>query len=504
MKARLNLSASGFSTLYRPSACELRVYLMAHEAPQGEPSEWEQIIMEMGRRHERNHLATFPEARDLSEGSLADRAQRTREAVAAGTTVIYQGVLRAALPGTREVVTGSPDFMIRDGESWRIRDCKLSRSIEGGRHPEITLQLQTYGWLLESTFGKPPAALEAFLGDGSLAPVPLAPAGAVVKELTRMRDLALLPEEPWEPVGWSKCGACVFQERCWTRAEKEHDVSMVFRIDAATARALRERGIATYDDLLATMDDVGLAGLKRRRGMREQKVGAAAGRILAQARALASGKVEALAPLELPQGRVLAMFDLEGVPPQYDELDRVYLWGLAVYTDGRKGPFIPSVAGFGPDGDREGWESFLKSARSIFAEHGDVPFVHWADYEKTKVKSYTARYGDPGGVAARVLANCFDLLPAVRDAFALPVPSYSLKVIERLSGYERSMEDYGGDWAIGRFIRAEESGDESEREAIMKEILRYNDEDLEATWAVLQWAAGLAGGRAGPQAPRVS
>jgi predicted RecB family nuclease len=129
----------------------------------------------------------------------------------------------------------------------------------------------------------------------------------------------------------------------------------------------------------------------------------------------------------------------------------------------------------------------------IFREHGQIPFVHWADYEKTKIRAYIDRFGDRAGVAARVLECCFDLLRAIRDSFALPVPSYGLKVIERLCGYRRAMEEYGGDWSIGRYIRASESQDENERLQIMAEIARYNKEDLQAIAAILTWAKGLAG-----------
>jgi predicted RecB family nuclease len=103
----------------------------------------------------------------------------------------------------------------------------------------------------------------------------------------------------------------------------------------------------------------------------------------------------------------------------------------------------------------------LVQASAIFEEYGDIPFVHWADYEKTRLKSYIVKFGDPGRVAARVLDKCFDLLTAVRRSIALPVPSY---------------------------IRAGEKDDEGERARIMDEILRYNEEDLQATWAVFRWA----------------
>lgn len=44
---------------------------------------------------------------------------------------------------------------------------------------------------------------------------------------------------------------------------------------------------------------------------------------------------------------------------------------------------------------------------------------------------------------------------------------------------------------MARYLDAVESEDEAERDAIMKEILDYNREDLEATWAVFLWLRNL-------------
>ena len=65
-------------------------------------------------------------------------------------------------------------------------------------------------------------------------------------------------------------------------------------------------------------------------------------------------------------------------------------------------------------------------------------------------------------------------------------------MVERHAGYRRTLDEYGGDWSIARYIEAVETDDESARDAIMQEILDYNREDLEATWAVMGWLRSLA------------
>jgi predicted RecB family nuclease len=94
---------------------------------------------------------------------------------------------------------------------------------------------------------------------------------------------------------------------------------------------------------------------------------------------------------------------------------------------------------------------------------------------------------DPDGVAARVLGNLLDLLPVTKASIVLPLPSNSLKVVEQYVGFKRTQDEYGGDWAMAKFIEATEMSDESQRGELMDEILLYNQEDLEGTWAVLQW-----------------
>jgi predicted RecB family nuclease len=69
----------------------------------------------------------------------------------------------------------------------------------------------------------------------------------------------------------------------------------------------------------------------------------------------------------------------------------------------------------------------------------------------------------------------------------LPTSSYGLKEVEKLAGFERTLPEYGGEWSMARYIEATETADERLRGEIMGQILDYNREDLEATWAVMRW-----------------
>lgn len=337
---------------------------------------------------------------------------------------------------------GEPDFIVSENGRYRIRDCKLSRGhrITQADHPEILGQLELYGWLYEQSFGRPPFCLEVYSGTGELIELAYDRGKAVLPTLREIVVLKRVAPEPYSPVGWTKCGGCGFRDRCWPRAEASRDIALVPSIDQGLASALHDQGILTVESLLAAFYEARLADFRRPWGTREQRVGKKAASILRAARAMASAAELLLQPPSLPEASNYVMFDLEGLPPHLDELEKIYLWGLQVFGE-QPGAYQAAVAGFGDDGDREGWEKFLHLASGVFGRYGDIPFVHWHHYEWDKLKLYTRRFGDRDGIAARVERNLLDLLPTTQESVVLPLPSYSLKVVERYVGFKRTQEE---------------------------------------------------------------
>src|SRR5689334_8375834 len=135
----MNLAGSDFYRSYRPSECDLRLYLHHHGVKPVDPGPFEDVIRRLGERHERARLASFDDALNLSEGPLEDRRRRTIEAIQAASPVIYQPVLHATMRlGFRDCpVVGIPDFLVREGEGYFIHDVKISLRITEAAHPEI-------------------------------------------------------------------------------------------------------------------------------------------------------------------------------------------------------------------------------------------------------------------------------------------------------------------------------------------------------------------------------
>lgn len=483
----MQLAASDFYIYYSPHRCERRLYLQTIGAPEDPESPYVEVLRRLGARHEREHLATLPGIVDLRRGNREERRELTVQAVQDGAPAVYQPAFEATanFRGEDCEVVGEPDFLIHSNGGYIIRDSKMSRRINNKDHPEIFSQLGTYAWLYEKTFGTRPAGLQVHSGTNDIVDVPYEPS-RVVAELSILRQVKRSTQEPFGAVGWSKCTGCPFHAHCWNEAEANKAVALVYGVDESLAGELHRRQVDTVEQLLVSFTEGTLSELRRPWGTKTQRVGKKASQILLMARAYSSGQEIILAAPQIPAHESFVMFDLEGMPPQLDELDKIYLWGVQVF--GKKpSTYMPAVAAFGPDGERLGWEQFLRCANALFAEYGDIPFVHWAEYEATHIKSCMVRYGDPEGVAARVLANLLDLLPITQRSVALPLPSYSLKQVEKHVGFKRTQKEYGGDWSIAKFIEATETEDEKERAEVMNSILTYNQEDLEATWVVLNW-----------------
>jgi predicted RecB family nuclease len=454
----MRLTASDIVSLYRPTPCSLRLYLREQGVPESEPSAFDQIIQTLGQVHEQNHLATLGAYEDISAVYRDLRVSRTLEAIQSRVPVIYQAEFECdfIISGSPVVVVGRPDFLILDGDNYVIRDSKLSRQVDEKHHEEIALQVQLYGWLYERAVGMSAKRLEVHTGTGAIAMVPYDGGTAALAKLAEVLTIKQMATEPYEPVGWSKCGSCGFNDTCWTRALEQQDVPLVMDVDQNLARQFHADGIGTAAELVSGYDAARLSELKRPWGDKQQKVGKKADRILLNAEVLTSKQERLLASPALPASENFVMFDLEGLPPQLDDLEKIYLWGMQVY--GKKpGKFIGATSGFGVDGDREGWNAFLAAANEIFTEYGDVPFVHWHHYERVHIEMYVERFGDPARIAARVLHNLLDLLPITKKSIVLPLPSYSLKVVEEYVGFERTMDEYGGSWAMAKFILATET-----------------------------------------------
>ena len=490
----LRVTASDIYWIVANPWCERALYLKERGVEGAPPSAFQQMIIEAGIEHEERYLGELAPVVDLSEGSLADRAAATETAARAGPTTLYQPVLldRVDVDGRTVEVVGIPDFILVESSGVAIRDTKVALRVTPDERPDITAQLAFYAWLYGRRFGEPAERLEVVAGDGTIHRLDEAAADVAVMDLVATVVAAKAADrDPGCLVKWSSRTSCPYFDRCWNEAVSRGDVVTVPGVTRALAATLAEQGIATVGELLDRMDAGTLAAVEVPRGDRQVKVGSRAVRILRQAKALQRGRPILHGRLDLPDQSTVVMFDLEGVPPIGDEPGGIYLWGIQVMGE-QPGTYEPVFAGDGPEGDAEGWFSFLQRAEQIFDALGsDTPFVHWASYERTHLENYIGRYGDPSGVGRKVVENLVDLLKVLRRAVTLPVHSYSLKVVEEYVGFKRSQDEYGGDWSIAVWEEAVVAANPEQRRRLLEKLAAYNAEDLLGMWEVYRWLQRL-------------
>ncbi len=485
----MNISAPNIYDLYIPEECAKRLFLRSLQTPEKPLDPYQEVLFDLGKRHELDHLKSIGPHVDLSAMTMEEKITQTKKFMASKTSIIYQPAFQAeiTISGIKHSIFGNPDFLILSGSSYIIRDAKMARKVdEVEHHTEVVKQLQFYGYLFQKATGTLPAGLQVVSGTGAVLEFGYDGGGSAEAEVGKILHIKTLGAEPYMPVGWTRCNGCGFGDGCWKAAMDGMNVAVLSDVDKGTAFALRDVGINTVDELLDNYDVSSLKALKKARGEQMVKVGVRAYRIFDQARALKSGEHMWVQPIKIPFFNNYVMFDLEGMPPYLDEIDTVYLWGLKVYG-AKPSTYTPAVAPMGSEGDKQGWLEFLRLSKAILDEYGDIPFVHYSSYEKTKLDLYLSRYGDDIAIAERVKSNLFDLYPEARTSVILAAPSYSLKVLEKLAGFKRSQEEYGGSWSMAQYIKAMETKDSLKREELMKTILVYNEEDLQATWEVMGW-----------------
>src|SRR5271156_1126199 len=252
----MRLTPSDIVSSHRPTRCDLRVFLRHRGEAEAAPGPYDEILHRLGLRHEKDHLATLGTFADLMDASFHEQVKKTADAIANKVPILYQAAFLVTEKfGESEVeIAGAPDFLILDDGGYLIRDSKMSRRIDEENHPEILLQVQLYGWLYEHTCGVAPKGLQVHSGTGEIVPIPYDGGASALRELERLVAIKQLTAEPYEPVGWTKCGGCGFNDRCWANAERNSDVALVYCVDQSLARTLNNQGIRIRKELLAEFD----------------------------------------------------------------------------------------------------------------------------------------------------------------------------------------------------------------------------------------------------------
>lgn len=465
---------------------------------------------------------------DLSKGSLEQRANKTRKALLnknSSPPILFQPVfserMRLNRYKTYEIYS-SVDFLIQD-KNGNYTLCQSMPAISIEERNDVRLNLQVSAKILKNLLSRNKlsnqiTALEAINGWNQQLNVEFETISRFAsnknstegkKVPTEADDLVYKimltvnsandqnKAERYTPVRNTKCQGCPYKQRCWQQAKDCQDIALLAGMDISLVYELRKQGIETISALKEGISEENLAAISRS-FMGEQRVVGKddAAFIMRSADAFLRQEAIVSQPLTLPECPYYIAFDLEGIPKNYEvEItgDRIYLFGMSLYKrDATEGDFLPVVASFSKTSDKDCWFEFLSRVKELFDQFSNLKFIHWADYERRQIQSYMARYGDKDDTAKHLLSNLVDLLETTRKSVGLPLSSYGLKEIEKYIGFKRSQEEFGGMWSVAKYYEAKQANNNEDQQAILNEIITYNREDLEATWAVFQWLNTLA------------
>ena len=133
----------------------------------------------------------------------------------------------------------------------------------------------------------------------------------------------------------------------------------------------------------------------------------------------------------------------------------------------------------------------------------DLVLVHYSPYERVVLQQYAARYQAQDDEIVQWLLDeqgpLWDLQAFVKRYFVLPVLSYGLKSIcrdDRLVNFQWRLAESGSQWSVVRYydyVAALAAGNASLAHGIRAEILTYNEDDVRATAAMVDWLNAFDG-----------
>jgi predicted RecB family nuclease len=414
---------------------------------------------------------------------LTAAAEATQRAIAGRAPVVYQ----AAMFDGRFV--GFADFLILDGERYRVADTKLARTAK----VTALLQLAAYADALSSSGVEVAPEAELELGDGTVVRyriddlIPVYRAQRML--LQRLLDQHYAAGSParWDDDATMACFRCPL---CAEQLRATDDLLLVAGLRVAQRDKLTAAGITTITELAdhnAPVPDLASAALAK---------------LTAQAKLQVRQRDTGTPQFEIVDPQPLTLlpepdpgdlfFDFEGDPLwTADGRD----WGLE-YLFGvleARGDFHPLWAHHRVD-ERRALTDFLALVAKRRKRRPNMHIYHYAPYEKTALLRLAGRYGVGEDEVDELLRSgtLVDLYPLVRKSIRVGAESFSLKALEPLyMGAQLRVGDVTtaaeSITSYARYCELQAAGRSDEAASVLKEIEDYNHYDCRSTRGLRNW-----------------
>ncbi len=447
----------------------------------------------LGGEHERRRLETLRETFGAAvavigrpaytRAGLTAAAEATRRAVAGGAPAVYQ----AAMFDGRFV--GFADFLVRDGERYRVVDTKLARSPK----VEALLQLAAYADALAAS-GVPVAPeAELELGDGTVVPYRVCDLVPVYRSqralLQRLLDEhhAAGTAVRWDDQGVRACFHCPL---CVEQLRAADDLLLVAGLRVSQRDKLIDAGITTLRELAGHTGPV------------PDLAPGVVAKLTAQAEMQVRQRLTEVPQFEVVDPRPLALlpdpdpgdlfFDFEGDPlwtADGHDWGLEYLFGVLEAG----GNFRPLWAHDRAE-ERAALQGFLAMVAKRRRRHPHMHIYHYAPYEKTALLRLAGRYGVGEDEVDELLRSgtLVDLYPLVRKSIRTGAESFSLKALEPLymgaqlrAGEVTTAADSITSYA--RYCELRADGRSDDAASLLQEIEDYNHYDCRSTRELRNW-----------------
>ncbi len=416
--------------------------------------------------------------------SFAAWVGRVGNPMADGHDVIYQ------MPFIHDGVRGIADFLERvERPDARIGyepvDAKLTRV---DAKPGHVLQLCFYADAINARTSVDPDDMHILLGTKHRQTLRINEFRPYWRRLRSQLTAALDagPEALTTPEKCAHCEFCEFFGVCDKQWRDDDALIFIPGIRRAERDALDIAGVVTLAALAELEGDV--AGIRPQR--RHWLVRQAA----LQVQARPSGRdelphelIEVGEDARLGHGFELmpapddgdVFLDFEGHPFWRPDTSLFFLFGLIERDDNGAWKYREWWA-HNPDEEAEAVVALIDHLTERRHNHPGMHAYHYNHTERSALQDLTSRHGEGEAALGRLVeAEVFvDLLTVARNAIQVGAESYSLKVVERLTDYQRSHVIDKGAGAVVSYETFMANGDQAELDA----IAAYNEDDVRATW----------------------
>jgi predicted RecB family nuclease len=418
----------------------------------------------------------------------------TRAAMARGEAFIVQGALQVGRWNGRADVLSRVETPSRFGSwSYEVIDTKLARETKGN----TVLQISLYSDLLSETQGAPPASAFVVTPGTNFTPEEyrLADYAAYYRHvrgsLERSVSGAMASDAYPEPI--EHCEICRWRRHCDERRRADDHMSFVAGISKSQIGELEKHGVATTAALAVL--PLPLQWRPDRSAARSYEKIREQARIQVEGRTSGAVLYEILPPVagfglsRLPdpsEGDIF--FDFEGDPFVGDG-GLEFLFGY-LYSDGDGSERYVGDWASNRQQERAAFERFVDFVTERLKVYPDLHIYHFAPYEPAAMKRLMGRYATRENEVDNLLRGeiFVDLFSVVRHAIRASVESYSIKKLEPLYSFVRTvpLEDVGGVMARTQ-ARLEMADSEGIPDSDKTTIKGYNWDDCASTQALRNW-----------------